>query len=219
MKEKKKEKGLVGWVATISVEVAWGDLIYTFKTQSFPRTNLTIDGFDTREEALKEFCYEYIATKCQKPEEQISFLESVCRSQDIPSEHFYHWEHKQGEGWSSHTLVDDTIAEQKKEQKENVIAYPKALRLKLEVEKKIEDKLYEQFAERLKERFEKIEQRLTEIEGVLSSIGSPDYDLRKKAEKTKEDLYAASQKIDVLLSFLERTCRTLGDDIKKLKTV
>lgn len=31
-------------------------------------------------------------------------------------------------------------------------------------------------------RLEKIEQRLTEIEGVLSSIGSPDYDLRKKVE-------------------------------------
>ena len=40
----------------------------------------------------------------------------------------------------------------------------------------------------IEKQFDKVEQRLTEIEGVLSSIGSPDYDLRKKVEELEKRL-------------------------------
>jgi len=87
-------------------------------------------------------------------------------------------------------LRKEREAEQKEEAEQKkvnqTIIYPNKMRLNLEVEKAIEDKLFERFEKRLNIRFVALEERLTEIEGVLSSIGSPEWDLRKKVAELEE---------------------------------
>ena len=79
-------------------------------------------GYDTKEKALDRFAESWLKERgfvdphCfDEPIAKSNPFEPQTNREGMKFEngHSYHWEHKQGEDWSSHTLVDDTIAEQK----------------------------------------------------------------------------------------------------------
>ena len=139
-------------------------------------------GYDTKKEALEAFCVGQVAMESLRKEREAEQKE---------------WKH-----FAEATDEQKKKADELKGQTSNIIY--NGLRggnshwgqkeegcSPEELEKRFggwNEAIREAHKSPIEKQFEKIEQRLTEIEGVLSSMGSPDYDLRKKVEELEKKI-------------------------------